>query len=71
MLGATYKKGGRFKYPKVFECDDGSEFKSDVEKHNVDIRMLLEKHNIDIRRTTKKYKHTQKTFVEAFKKDLA
>ena len=64
VLEAIYKKGGGFKYPKVFECDNGSEFKSDVAK-------LLEKHNVDIRRTTTKYKHTQKAFVEAFKEDLA
>ena len=44
-----YKKGRVFKYPKLFQCDNGSEFKSDVSK-------LLEKHNVDIRRTTTKYK---------------
>ena len=30
MLEAIYKKGGVFKYPNVFEHDNGSEFKSDV-----------------------------------------
>ena len=49
MCWKIYKKGRVFKYPKLFQCDNGSEFKSDVSK-------LLEKHNVDIRRTTTKYK---------------
>ena len=44
------KKGGVFKYPKVFQCDNRSEFKSDERK-------MLEKHDY-IRRTTTKYKQT-------------
>ena len=64
VLKAMYKKGGVFKYPKVFQCDNGSEFKSDVTN-------LLEKHNVDIRRTTTKYKHTHTAFVEAFNRELA
>ena len=52
-----------FKYPKVLQCDNGSEFKNDVTK-------LLEKHNVDIRRATTKYKHTHTAFVEAFNKEL-
>ena len=51
VLEAIYKKGGVFKYPKVFQCDNGSEFKSDVTN-------LLEKYNVDIQRATTKYKHT-------------
>ena len=47
MLKAIYKKGGVFKYPKVFQCDNGPEFKSDTAK-------LFGKHNFDIRRTTTK-----------------
>ena len=58
------KKGGAFKYPKVFQCDNGSEIKSEVTK-------LLKKHNVEIRRATPKYKHTHKAFVEAFDKELA
>ena len=27
VLEAIYKKGGVFKYPKTFQCDNGSEFK--------------------------------------------
>ena len=64
VLEAIYKKGGVFTYPKVFPCDNGSEFKSDVIK-------LLEKHNVDIRRNAIKYKHTHTAFLEAFNKELA
>ena len=63
VLEAIYKKGGVFKYPKVFQCDNGSEFKNEVTK-------LLEKHNVDIRRATTKYKHTHTAFVETFNKEL-
>ena len=64
VLGAIYKKGGVFKYPKTFQCDNGSEFKNEVTK-------LLEKHNVEIRRATTKYKHTHTAFVKAFSKELA
>ena len=63
MFEVIYEKGGVFKYPKVFQCDNGSEFKNEVTK-------LLEKHNADIRRATTKYKHTHTAFVEAFNKEL-
>ena len=39
VLEAIYKKGGVFKYPKTFQCDNGSELKNEVTK-------LLEKHNV-------------------------
>ena len=64
MLEAVYKKGGVFKYSKVFQCDHGSEFKNEVTK-------LLEKHNVDIRRATTKCKHFHTAFVEAFNRELA
>ena len=64
VLEAIYKKGSAFKYPKVFQCDNGSEFKNEVTK-------LFEKHNVDIRRATTKYKHTHTAFVEAFNRELA
>ena len=64
VLEAIYKKGDVFKYPKAFQCDNGSEFKNEVTK-------LLEKHNVEIRRATTKYKHTHTAFVEAFNKELA
>ena len=61
---AIYKKGDVFKYPKVFQCDNGNKIKNEVTK-------LLEKHNVDILRATTKYKHTHTAFVEAFNKELA
>ena len=64
VLEAIYEKGGMFKYPKVFQCDNGPEFKNEVTK-------LLEKHNVDIRRATTKYKHTHTAFMEAFNRELA
>ena len=64
LLKAIYKKGGVFKCPKVFQCDNGTEFKNEVTK-------LLEKHSVDIRRATTKYEHTHTAFVEAFNKELA
>ena len=64
VLEAIYKKGGVFKYPKMFQCHNGPEFKNEVTK-------LLEKHNAEIRRATTKHKHTHTAFVEAFNKELA
>ena len=51
VLEAIYKKGCVFKYPKVFECDNGSVFKSGVTK-------LLEKHSVHVQRATAEYKYT-------------
>ena len=64
VLEAIYKKGGVFKYPKTFQCDNGSEFKNEVTK-------LLEKYNVEIRKATTKYKHNHAAFMEAFNKKLA
>ena len=47
VFEAVYKKGGDFKYPKIFQCDNGSEFKSKVTK-------LLESHSVEIKRATTK-----------------
>ena len=63
-LVARQKKGGLFKYPKTFQCDNGSEFQKEVTK-------LLEKENVDIRRETTKNKHIYTAFVEVFNKELA
>ena len=63
-LEAIYKKVGVFKYPKVFQRDNGSEFKNKVTK-------LPKKHNTVIRRLTTKYKHTHAVFVEVLSKELA
>ena len=64
VLEAVYKKGGVFTYPKVFQCDNGLQFKNKVAK-------LLDKHNVDIRRATTEYKHSHTAFVEVFNEELA
>ena len=63
VLEAIYEMGNVFKYPKTFQCDNGSELKNEVTN-------LLEKHSVEIGRATKKYKHTHAAFVEAFNKEL-
>ena len=50
---ADIYKVGPLTYPKIFQCDKGSEFKAEVTK-------MLEKHEVKIRRVTTKYKHTSK-----------
>ena len=62
MIADIYKVGP-LKYPKIFQCDNGSEFKGDVTK-------MLEKNEVKIRRATTKYKHTHTAFVEALNKSL-
>ena len=63
VLEAIYKKGGVFKYPKAFQCDNGPEFKNEVTK-------LFEKHNVEIQRATTKYKHAHTASVGDFNKVL-
>ena len=63
MIADIYKVGP-LTYPKIFWCDNGSEFKADVTK-------LLEKYEVKIRRVTTKYKQTHTAFVEALNKILA
>ena len=63
MIADIYKVGP-LTYSKIFQCDNGSEFKADVTK-------MLEKHEVKIRRVTTKYKHTHTEFVEALNKILA
>ena len=50
--------------PKIFQCDNGDELKTEVTK-------MLEKHGVRIRCSTTKYKHTHTAFVEALNKMLA
>ena len=52
------------KYPEIFQCDNGSEFKGEVTK-------LFEKHGVKINRSTTKYHHRFTAFVERFNKTLA
>ena len=61
---ADIYKVGPLKYPKIFQCDNGSKFKGDVTK-------MLEKNEVKIWRVTTKYKHTHTAFVEALNKILA
>ena len=63
MIADIYKVRP-LKYPKIFQCDNGSEFKGEVTK-------MLEKNEVKIQRVTTKYKHTHTTFVEALNKILA
>ena len=63
MIADIYKVRP-LKYPKIFQCDNGCEFKGDVTKK-------LEKNDVKIRRVTTKYKHTHTAFVEALNKILA
>ena len=62
MIADIYKVGP-LTYPKIFQCDNGSEFKAEVTK-------VLEKHEVRIQHATTKYKHTHTTFVEALNKIL-
>ena len=61
---AEIYKVGTLTYPKIFQCDNGSEFKGEMTK-------MLEKHEVKIRRVTTKYAHTHTAFVEALNKILA
>ena len=63
MIADIYKVGP-LTYPKIFQCDNGSEFKGEVTK-------MLEKNEAKIRRVTTKYKHTHTAFDEALNKILA
>ena len=63
MIADIYKVGP-LKYPKIFQCDNGSEFKGDVTK-------MLEKNEVKIQRVMMKYKHTHTAFVKALNKILA
>ena len=51
-------------YPKIFQCDNCSEFKGEVTK-------MLEKHEVMIWGVMTKYKHTHTAFIEALNKILA
>ena len=61
---ANIYKVGPLTYPKVFQCDNGSEFKAEISKR-------LKKHGVTIWCTMTKYKHTHTAFVEALNKLLA
>ena len=50
-------KVGPLTYPKIFLCDNRSEFKAKVIK-------MLQKHGVHIRNTMTKYKHTHTVFIK-------
>ena len=63
MIADIYKVGPLM-YPKILQCDNGSEFKGEVTK-------MLEMQEVKIQRVMTKYKHTYTAFVEALNKILA
>ena len=63
MIADIYKVGP-LTYPKIFQCDNGDEFKGEVTK-------MLEKHEVKIQGVTTKYKHTHTAFVKAPNEILA
>ena len=63
MIADIYKVGP-LTYPKIFQCDNGSEFKGEVTK-------MLEKQEVKIQQVTMKYKQTHTAFVKALHKILA
>ena len=63
MIADIYKVG-LLTYPKIFQCDNGSEFKADVTK-------MLKKHEVKTQHAMTKYKHTHTACVDALNKTLA
>ena len=61
---ADIYKVGPLTYPKIFQCDNGSEFKGEMTK-------MLEKHEVKIWQVMTKYTHTHTAFVEDLNKILA
>ena len=63
MVADIYKVGPLI-YPKIFQCDNGSEFIGEMTK-------MLAQHEIKIRRVTTKYAHTHTVFVKVLNKIIA
>ena len=42
VLEVIYKTGGVFEYPKIFQCDNGSEFKNEVQNYLKNTMLILE-----------------------------
>ena len=62
MIADIYKVGP-LTYPKIFQCNNDSEFEAEVTK-------MLEKHEVRIQHVMTEYKHTHTAFVEALNKIL-
>ena len=63
MIANIYKVGP-LTYPKIFQCDNGSEFKAEVTK-------MLKTHEVRIHSAMTKYKQTHTAFIEALNKIIA
>ena len=63
MFQDIYKKGP-LKWPKELHVDNGTEFKSNLDK-------LMQEHSVKVKRVTTKYHHKFTAFVENFNKTLA
>ena len=63
MIADIYEVGS-LTYPKIFQCNNGSEFKAEVTK-------LLEKYEVKIQVATTNYMHTHTAFVKAPNKILS
>ena len=62
MIADIYKVGA-LTYPKVFQCDNGSELKAEVPK-------MLKKNGVMIQHAMTKYKHSHMAFIKALNKLL-
>ena len=62
MIADIYKVGP-LTYPKIFQCDNGSEFRGEVTR-------LLQKHEVKILQVTTKYKHTHTALNKVFTEQL-
>ena len=63
MFQDIYKKGP-LRYPEELHVDNGTEFKSNLDK-------LMQEHSVKVKRVTTKYHHKFTAFVENFNKTLA
>ena len=62
MIASIYKVGP-LTYPKIFQCNNGSEFKGEEIK-------MLNKNEVSVKHVTSQYKHSHTVFVDALNKIL-
>ena len=63
MIKDIYKVGP-LTYPKIFQCDNGGEFKGET-------RQILESHGVRVRAEVTKYNHSHTAFVESLNRVIA
>ena len=63
MIKDIYKVGP-LTYPKIFQCDNGGEFKGETKR-------LLESHGTRVRAEVTKYNHSHTAFVESLNRVIA